>query len=101
MSDPAQAPAQPSILNDIAQNFHIVLIFGLMIYFMIASSRKEKKRKAEMVNSLKKDLKVQTIGGITGVIEEVRDDEVLLNVDAGSNTKITFTKSSIASIVNT
>lgn len=88
-----------SFMQQIVAMFPFILIFGMMFFIIFSNGRKEKKKKAELLSSLKKDLKIQTIGGITGTIEEVRDNEVLVNVDPGSNTKITFSKTAISSIV--
>ena len=86
-------------MQDIVNMFPFIIIFGLVLYMMYSNSRKEKKKKEELLSALKKDSRVQTIGGICGTVVEVRDNEVLLNVDPANNTRITFTKSAIASVV--
>ena len=71
----------------------------LMFIFTITSGRKEKKRKQEMLNSLGKGAKVQTVGGILGSVVEVRDGEVVVKVDENSNTRMRFSKSAISAVL--
>ena len=48
-----------------------------------------------MIQSLKKNDKVRTIGGIIGIVVDVKDDEVTLKVDESNNTKIKVAASAI------
>jgi preprotein translocase subunit YajC len=74
-----------------------LLIIGLaVLYFFVFRTKKtQDKSRKEMLNSLKRGDKVQTIGGIIGTVLEARDTEVLLKVDEGSNTKMRFTRSAV------
>ncbi len=77
------------------------VMFGLIFYFlMIRPQGKEKKRRQGMLDALKKNDRVVTIGGIVGIVTTVRDDEVTLKVDESSNTKITFSRSAIQRVMN-
>lgn len=94
---PGNTPAAPSGLGPI---FPILLaIMAFMIITTIMSGRKEKKKRAEMMSSLGKHDRVQTIGGIIGVIQELRDDEVVLRVDESSNTRIRFARSAVQQVL--
>ena len=78
----------------------MTLIFlGLLLVFMyFILFRGPKKREQEhhkMIQSLKKNDKVRTIGGIIGVIVDVKDDEITLKVDESTNTKIKVIPSAI------
>jgi len=48
-----------------------------------------------MVQSLQKNDKVRTIGGIIGTIVDVRDDEITLKIDESNNTKIKIATSAV------
>jgi len=48
-----------------------------------------------MVQSLQKNDKVQTIGGIIGTIVDVKEDEITLKVDESNNTKIKVSPNAI------
>ena len=49
-----------------------------------------------MVQSLRRNDKVRTIGGIIGTVIDVKDDEITLKVDESNNTKIRVTPGAIS-----
>ena len=59
----------------------IILLFGVMYFFMIRPQRKQQKELEAFRSSLKKGDKVVTTGGIFGVVDEVTDKTVLIKVD--------------------
>jgi preprotein translocase subunit YajC len=77
----------------------LLLVMVFVIGFSMLTSRKEKKRREQLLASIKKGEKVLTIGGIIGTIADVRDDEVTLRVDENSNLKMRFTRSSIQQVL--
>lgn len=80
----------------------LLALMGLVMYFVLMRPQsKEKKRREEMLKSIKKNDRVITVGGILGVVQSVKDDEVTLKVDESSNTKITFTRGSISRVLST
>lgn len=76
-----------------------LIVIVVMWVFMLSGSRKEKKRRAEMLTNLKKGARVQTVGGILGTVVEVRDDEVIVKVDENTNARLRFTRSSIQNVL--
>lgn len=48
-----------------------------------------------MVQSLQKNDKVRTIGGIIGTVVDIKDDEITLKIDESNNTKIKVAASAI------
>lgn len=78
----------------------LILVFVVLMIFTMGSGRKEKKRRAQMLTSLQKNAKVQTVGGVLGTVVEVRDDEVVVKVDENSNTRMRFAKSAINSVLS-
>ena len=77
----------------------ILLMFGGMILIMSLTGRKDKKRRAQMLKELGKKDKVRTAGGIIGTVIEMKDDEVLLETDRASHTRLWLAKGSITSVV--
>ena len=71
----------------------MLLIFVVMWFFMIRPQQKKQKELAQFRNSLKKGDKVVTIGGIYGVVAEVKEQYVIVEVD--SNVKLRVDKSAI------
>lgn len=96
----ATQPQVPFWAN--SQNMFLILIFGMLMFFLFSSSRtkrQEQKKRDEMLKNMKRGDRVMTAGGILGSIVEVRDFEVLLKVDESTNTKIKFTRDAIKRVV--
>ena len=78
-----------------------VVAIGFLFYFMLIRPEKKKQsRHREMLSDLKKNDRVVTVGGIRGVISNVQrdQDEVTVNIDEATGTKIRVSLSSIASV---
>ena len=78
------------------------VIIGILFYVMLL--RPEKKKRAElekMLNNIKKNDRIVTIGGIHGtVVNSTKDsDEVTIKVDEASNTKLRVNRSAISRVV--
>lgn len=59
----------------------LIAMFVIMWLFMIRPQRKQQKELEKFRNELKKGDKVVTVGGIYGVVEEIKDKTVLIKVD--------------------
>ena len=73
------------------------LAIGLLFFFLIfRQDRRQRTTHRQMVEGLKKNDRVVTIGGLKGTVVQVRReiDEVTLKVD--DNTKIRFTLGAIS-----
>ena len=82
--------------NPIMQFLPFVLILVVMYILFFRAPKKKKEEHRQLVQSLQKNDKVQTIGGIIGIVVDVKDDEVTLKVDESNNTKIKVTPSAIS-----
>ncbi len=72
--------AQPNILIHLFPLFFVFLIF----YFLLVRPQiKERKRHEQMIASLKKNDKVVTIGGIHGIVVNIKEKTVVLRIDEG------------------
>jgi preprotein translocase subunit YajC len=71
------------------------LLLVIMYFILFRSPKKREQEHHKMIQSLKKNDKVRTIGGIIGVIVDVKDDEITLKVDESTNTKIKVIPSAI------
>ena len=67
----------------------LIAMFVIMYFFMI---RPQNKKQKEIAN-FRKSLQVITAGGIHGVIKEINDDYIVLEI--ASNVKIKIDKNSI------
>ncbi len=81
------------------QMIPIVLIFVILYFLMFRSPKKQRQQQEQMVKSLKKNDRVQTVGGILGTVLEVTDTEVTLKVDESNNTKIKVLPTSISKVI--
>lgn len=71
----------------------ILLIFAVMYFFMIRPQNKQRKELQKFLDALKKGDKVVTIGGMHGVVKEVKEDKVILEVD--KDVCLTFNKGAV------
>ena len=92
---PAQAPLPQWII-------WLPLIFVLIFIFWSSSSsqKKEKRKRNEMLASINRHDKVQTIGGVIGSVVEVKDDEIVIKVDEANNIKMHFAKSAVQQVIS-
>jgi len=67
----------------------------LMIFMFFRAPQKQKQQRKKLEQSLEKNDKVLTIGGIIGTIVDLKDDEITLKVDESNNTKIKVRRSAI------
>ena len=66
----------------------LILIFVVMWFFMIRPQRKQQKELEKFRNSLKRVDKVVTIGGIYGVVDEIKERQVIIKVDGDTKLKV-------------
>jgi len=78
-----------------------IVIMVLFYLLLMRPQKREQQKRQQMLSAIKKNDRVVTIGGIHGVVTNVRPeaDEVTLKVDEASNTKLRMTLSSVARIV--
>lgn len=82
--------------------FVYILGFFFLIYFMILRPQKQQDQKRRaMIDAMKKNDKVVTTGGIYGTVISVdaNQDRVVLRVDDEKGVKVSFTKSSVARVI--
>jgi len=88
-----QAPARKSPMM---YNYLLIgLMFVVMYFILFRGPRKKQQQHRKMVQTLKKNDRVRTIGGIIGTVVDVKDDEITLKVDESNNTKIKVASSAI------
>ena len=78
-----------------SQLIFLALMFVLMYMILFRGPRKKQQQHKQMVQSLAKNDKVQTIGGIIGTVVDIKEDEIALKIDESNNTKIKILRSAI------
>jgi preprotein translocase subunit YajC len=79
----------------------VILSLLALYLIMIRPERRRERELQQKLEALKKNDRIVTIGGIYGVVTNVRReaDEVTLKVDEDSNTKLRVTLRSIARVI--
>ena len=73
----------------------LALMFVMFYLILFRGPRKKQQKQRQMVQSLERNDRVRTIGGIIGVVVDVKGDEITLKVDESNNTKIKVISSAI------
>ena len=73
----------------------MVAVFVVMYMILLRGPRKQQQQQKQMVQSLKKNDRIRTIGGIYGTVMDVKGDEVVVKIDEATNTKIHISVSAI------
>jgi preprotein translocase subunit YajC len=85
--------------NPYASYMLLALIFIMLYFVMFRGPKKKQQQQEQMTKSLKKNDRVQTIGGILGTVLEVTDSEITLKIDESNNTKIKVIPSAINRVI--
>jgi len=72
-----------------------IALMLVMVFVFFRGPQKQKQERKKLVQSLQKNDRVQTIGGIFGTVVDIKGDEITLKVDESNNTKIKVTSSAI------
>jgi preprotein translocase subunit YajC len=93
------ATQQPGSM--ISLMFPLVLIFLLFYFLIMRPERRKQSDHKRLLEAIKKNDRVVTIGGIYGVVANVQReaDRVTLKVDEANNTKLDVTFGAIARVI--
>lgn len=72
-----------------------VALMLVMVFVFFRGPQKQKQERKKLVQSLQKNDRVQTIGGIFGTVVDIKGDEITLKIDESNNTKIKIASSAI------
>ena len=93
---PVSAPAGQSQGSALGLIVPMALIFVMMYFMMIRPQSQQRKRLAQMLETLKAGDKVVTTSGIVGVVLTVKDKTVSIR---SADAKMEVTKSSVVEIL--
>ena len=77
----------------------MVIFVGVFFFMSWRSQKRDRDKKANLLNGLAKNDRVLTIGGVIGTVVGVKENEVTLKVDEATNTRMTFIKRSIQQVI--
>jgi preprotein translocase subunit YajC len=95
----APITAKKNPQGQFTQLIFIVLLFAVMYFILFRGPKKRQQQQDQLVKALKKNDRVQTIGGILGTVLEVTDTEITLKIDESNNTKIRVLPSAINKVI--
>ncbi|MDD5064370.1 MAG: preprotein translocase subunit YajC [Phycisphaerae bacterium] len=72
-----------------------IALMLVMFFVVFRGPQKQKQERKKLIQSLQKNDRVQTIGGIFGTVVDIKGDEITLKVDESNNTKIKVASSAI------
>jgi preprotein translocase subunit YajC len=72
----------------------LIIIFVIFYFLLIRPQRQQQKRHKEMISGLQKNDQVVTLGGVHGVIINVKENTFVLRVD--DNVKMEIDKSAVS-----
>ena len=84
--------------QQIAQLLPLVVIFAVFYFIAIRPQQAQQKRHREMLGRLKKGDRVLTRGGLYGVIVELRDNRMMLEL--AQNVRVQADRTAVQSVVN-
>ena len=89
-------------LFDLMGPLPLIVIIGLLFYFVLLQPERKRRRKhEEMLAKLKKNDRILTLGGIYGTVVNVNKDtgDVTIKVDEATNARLRITRNSIGQII--
>lgn len=84
-------------MEQFASFLPLILIFAVFYFLLLRPQQKRQKERNAMLGALKKGDKVITIGGMHGTIVDLSEERISLKVN--ENTRLTFERSSVNSVV--
>lgn len=86
---------RPGLFDGYGGILFIVLAMLVFYFMMFRGPRKQQQEHRQMVQSLEKNDRIRTIGGIIGTVVDIKGDEITLKIDESNNTKIKVVSSAI------
>ncbi len=78
-------------MEGIAGFLPIILLFVIFYFLLIRPQQQQQKRRKEMLSNVQKGNRVVTIGGIYGIVKDVREDTVVVRIADNVNVKMART----------
>jgi preprotein translocase subunit YajC len=96
----AHAAAAPAAQGEGMQMVIMLLVFGLVFYFMIYRPQaKRVKEQKSLMTALAKGDEVLTQGGLVGKITKVSDEKDFLVVSIAEGTEVTVQKGAVSAVL--
>lgn len=93
----SDATGSASIWSTLVSFLPFVIIIVAFYFFLIRPQRKQEKETQQMRNSIEIGDQVTTIGGITGVVRQIKDDDTYIIETGADKNRISIKKWAIQS----
>ena len=80
-------------MEALQQFLPLIIIFGIFYFILIRPQQQKQKKHKSMLGSLEKGDKVITVGGFYGIIKEIKEDK--LTVEIGKDVLVYTTRNAI------
>ena len=77
----------------------LLLMIPLFWFLLIRPQQKQQKERKALLEALKKNDQVLTIGGVYGTVMAINDDQVTLRIDENKDVRIRIARGSIQGVV--
>ena len=84
-------------VGDLTQLWPLLFMIVLFYFILYRPQKKQQKRRQEMFESLKKNTRIVTIGGIIGTITDIKEDYIRLRV--ADKVEIKMTKGAVRAVL--
>ncbi len=81
--------------QSILQFLPLIIIFGIFYFILIRPQQQRQKKHKEMLDSIKVGDRIVTIGGLYGIIREIKGD--VLTLEISKDVKINASRNAIGS----
>lgn len=78
----------------------MIAILGLLIYFMIRNSRKQKRTQEELAEKLKPGADVMTSFGLFATVVDINDETNVAVLDVGKGVKISVHRQTLTKVMD-
>jgi preprotein translocase subunit YajC len=96
---PAKAPPQNNAMEWVWTLGWMLALLAIVYFLMIRPEKKRAQERKSLLDKLQRGNKVVTIGGLHGEIVSVKDDTVILLVDAEKGATLKFSRSAINNVI--
>ncbi|MBL4811975.1 MAG: preprotein translocase subunit YajC [Rhodobacteraceae bacterium] len=86
-------------MQGIQQMIPLILIFGIMYFFLIRPQQTKLKKHKAMVDALRRGDQIVTQGGLIGKVAKVKDDHEV-EVEISSGVTVRIVRGTIAQVLN-
>ena len=76
----------------------MVVLFGIMYFLMLRPQKKEQKRLQAMLNDMEVGDSIVTTGGFYGVVIDMTEEDVIVEIGNNKNCRIPMRKQAIAEV---